>query len=81
MNKFLKGFLNIPNGKIVDIFKLNYKSMLDEYNSNDIIELVKKVYDIDVNLIVSNTISKINVGFGSDAHNLAEYFEDIILST
>lgn len=40
--------------------------------------LVKKVYDIDVNLIVSNTISKINVGFGSDAHNLAEYFEDII---
>lgn len=78
MNKFLQGFLNIPNGKIVDIFKLNYKSMPDEYNSKDIIELVKKVYDIDVNLIVSTTISKINVGFGSDAHNLAEYFEDII---
>lgn len=78
MNKFLQGFLNIPNGRIVDIFKLNYKSMPDEYNSKDIIELVKKVYDIDVNLIVSNTISKINGAFGSDAHNLAEYFEDII---
>ena len=77
MNKFLQGFLNIPNGKIVDIFKLDYISMPDKYNSKDIIKLVKQVYDIDVNLIVSNTISKINVGIGSDSHNLAEYFEDM----
>ena len=85
MNAFLKGFFNVPDGKIIDIFDFNTEKD-DYYRSKETFDFIKAVYNLDIKAIISKSNKivddeykrKKKVVSKEKPPTLADYFREMI---